>query len=516
MDLLIDGKKISVAAGATVLEAARIAGAGVPSMCYREGCGRLTSCMVCLVKDGRTGRLLPSCSAPAADGMEILTGTPDVIAARKAALELLLSEHYGDCEGPCRRGCPAGMDIPQMLRQIGAGQLREAAITVKEHIPLPAVLGRICPAPCEKVCRRAQADEAVSICLLKRYVADTDLAGKPWMPEKKKPTGKRVTIVGAGPCGLSAAYYLLGLGHQCTLMEAEKAAGGALRGLSAGGRLPSAVLESEIEIIRKMGGDFRFGVKAGGNTGELLAGCDVLILAAGAGSKALAAELGLKTGASGIEVDSSTFQTSMARVYAGGNAVKEGKMAVRSVAHGRSIAMSVDGYLSGAQQAGGLEQFDSRMGRLGKEEVAEFMRHAEQASRVKVELSAGFEAAGAVKEAARCLHCDCRKKKACRLRDYSTGYAADQAVYRGPEKKKFELVVRNGLVAYEPGKCIKCGICVKITEKAGAKLGLTFIGRGFDVKVAVPFGESIERGLAETAAECIAACPTGALAGKGG
>ena len=133
--------------------------------------------------------------------------------ARRTALELLLSDHLGDCVAPCQFGCPAKMDIPTMLRQIAAGKFREAIATVKRDIALPAMLGRICPAPCEKVCRRGDHDGAVSICLLKRLVADVDLASDdPYLPACKPSTGKRVAIVGAGPTGLSAAYYLRAVG----------------------------------------------------------------------------------------------------------------------------------------------------------------------------------------------------------------------------------------------------------------------------------------------------------------
>ena len=97
------------------------------------------------------------------------------------------------------------MDIPTMLRQIAAGQFREAIATVKRDIALPAVLGRICPAPCEKICRRGDLDAAVSICLLKRLVADVDLASsEPYSPACEPASGKRVAIVGArsdGPLG---------------------------------------------------------------------------------------------------------------------------------------------------------------------------------------------------------------------------------------------------------------------------------------------------------------------------
>ena len=119
-----------------------------------------------MVRINGNGQLVPSCATLAAEGMQVESETKAVRQVRRTALELLLSDHLGDCMAPCQFGCPAQMDIPTMLRQIVAGQWREAIATVKRDIALPAILGRICPAPCEKVCRRGDLDGAVSICLL--------------------------------------------------------------------------------------------------------------------------------------------------------------------------------------------------------------------------------------------------------------------------------------------------------------------------------------------------------------
>jgi len=98
------------------------------------------------------------------------------------------------------------------------------------------------------------------------------------------------------------------------------------------------------------------------------------------------------------------------------------------------------------------------------------------------------------------------------LRDYSEIYKVNAQRFKGEERFSVEKVKQSEDVIYEPGKCIKCGICVRITAKAGEKLGVTFTGRGFNVKVVVPFNESLSAGLEKTAADCIEACPTGALA----
>ncbi len=156
--ITIDNKRIDVESGVTIIDAARKAGVTIPTLCHRDGHPPLTSCMLCVVKVNGGERLLPACATPVVDGMVVESDCADVHGARRAALELLLGDHLGDCVGPCQTVCPAHMDIPTMIRQIAAGKLHEALITVKRHIALPAVLGRICPELCEKGCRRAQWD----------------------------------------------------------------------------------------------------------------------------------------------------------------------------------------------------------------------------------------------------------------------------------------------------------------------------------------------------------------------
>ncbi len=109
----------------TVLEAATQEGIEIPAMCYNREAGHFASCMICVVRDRSTSSLIPSCSFPAADGMDIITDDEETELARKTALELLLSEHVGDCEAPCRIACPANMDIPLMNRCIAEGDTKK-------------------------------------------------------------------------------------------------------------------------------------------------------------------------------------------------------------------------------------------------------------------------------------------------------------------------------------------------------------------------------------------------------
>jgi ferredoxin len=554
----IDNRTVEVPAGATVLQAARALGIAIPTLCHREGMAPLTSCMVCLVKVEGRAAMVPSCAAAAEEGMVVHSETPEVLAARKAALELLLSDHLGDCEGPCHSVCPAHMNIPRMIRQIKAGQMREAVATVKRDIALPAVLGRICPAPCEKGCRRAAKDSPVGICLLKRYAADVDLAStSPYLPPCKPTSDKKVAVVGAGPAGLAAAYHLLRAGHACTVFDANELPGGMLRYGVPESRLPRAVLDAEIEVIRRMGAAFRCGVRVGKDVSldELRKDFAAVAVATGAmplpvrgeehepvphahppqtacehGTPGIAFDwaLGLRAGARGIEVDHATLAASVPGVFAGGEAVGHQagpagshRMAVRAEAGGKGMAASIDQLLSGRPVTGLHRPFTVHIGSLQEGEIDLFMPGASPAPRTcpRIDDAAHAGAAppsltaeAAVTEASRCLHCDCRKADNCKLRDHSQAYQAHGARFRSGHRRTFAQLADHPRVIYESGKCIACGLCIAIAQKWQEPLGLTFIGRGFDVRVAVPFGKGLAEALQKAADECVAACPTGALA----
>jgi len=151
------------------------------------------------------------------------------------------------------------------------------------------------------------------------------------------------------------------------------------------------------------------------------------------------------------------------------------------------------------------------VGRPTAEELQAFLAEGSDAPRVEPADGKRFSAEEARREAARCLHCDCRKPVACKLRYWSQRYGANPRRFRTP-RRTFTQDRRHGEVLYEPGKCIACGLCVQIAERAGEELGLTFVGRGFDVRVAGPFSAGLDEALRRAAAECAAACPTGALA----
>ncbi len=514
--LKIDNEEIEARSGTVLMEVIRATGAMVPSMCYLEGTEHFTSCMVCVVKDKKSGKIIPSCSLMAVEGMDIISLDEEVREVRKASLELMLSEHVGDCEAPCQITCPAHMDIPLMNRFLSEGKFSEALKVVKKDIALPSVLGRVCSAPCEGACRRKPIDGAVSICLLKRYAGDQDMDSDPsWIPPKDPQSGKKITIIGAGPAGLAAAYHLALKGHQCSVIDRNEKAGGSLSKEVSADELPGDVLASEIRFIESVGITFRLNetVDVSGFN-QLLASNDAVIVATGKGESGVK-DWGLVLHPKGIEANAKTYQVGDTNVFVAGSALKPSRMAIRALGQGKEVSFSVDQYLSGGIVKGEPFMFNSRFGKLRTEEFSEYLKESEEGNRLEPALLAdGFTPKQVMEEAKRCMHCDCRDMHNCQLRIYSDEYGADQKKYKTDERLLCTKSDQHKRVIYEPSKCIKCGICVRLTVKYKEDLGFTFIGRGFDVVVGIPFNENLERGLNKAATKAALACPTGAISMK--
>jgi NADPH-dependent glutamate synthase beta subunit-like oxidoreductase len=519
--LTIDHIPVEVKEGISVMEAAAILGIQIPSMCFRHGFSNHPSCMVCLVKDLDRDHLIPSCAMPVSEGMNILTDVAEVRDARREAIELLLSDHVGDCEAPCRLSCPAFMDIPLMNRLIAAGNFKQALSVVREEIALPLVLGYICPAPCEKACKRKPLDQAVSICLLKRSTAQQEKRETPGLSDLPAGTGKKVAVIGTGPAGLSAAFFLLRSGHACVLYDQHEKAGGALQYDIPNDKLPKRALAHEIGLIREMGAEFRLGTAV---TREIFQHSirpvfDAVILATGSMTSDTADIFGIQPDEHGAFIHKKNFTTNIPGIFACGNIIREQKMAVHSVAQGKMAAKQAGIYLG--TTGAGLDRNPthksiSATGPIFPPEWEEYMKESIPDHRVEPAggFLHGFDRKEAIHEAKRCLHCDCRKPVGCKLRMYAEEFDASRKRFAGPERKLLKKSVQHEFVVYETEKCIRCGLCVEITEKHGESIGLTFAGRGFDVRISAPFHETIRQALAKTAGECVGACPTGALAFK--
>jgi formate dehydrogenase major subunit len=652
VNLTIDGRRVGVPPGTTVLEAAQWLGIRIPTMCHVPGIEPGTGCFLCAVQIEGRRTLSPACGMPVAEGMVVATGSEDVRTARKMALELLLSDHAGECVAPCAAECPAGLDIPGFVYGIATGDLNRAMEVIAERLALPGSLGRICPRLCERQCRRSDLDQGLAIGALHRYVADLRLAGRRPAPPS---TGKRVAIVGAGPAGLAAAYYLAKNGHHCTLFDAHALPGGMLRYGIPANRLPKDALDAEIDAIRLLGARFRMGerwgedftlaglreqhdavfvaigaqraqglrcqgeehalagieflervangnpaplgddvvVVGGGNTAmdcarsairlgarnvrvlyrrgrqempclmeeveaaeaegvqiELLVApvrlernvltcrrmtlgepdasgrrrpveldgsdftmeCSTVIAAIGQSvERSLAEQEGLEVTDWGIAADERTFATNLPGVFAGGDAVLGADLAVRAVAAGRMAAAAIHQFLSGEAVTGEPAMAGIAMRPIDDAERAAIFRGIERRMRSFDKVESRLSDEDAVREARRCLTCGCRKADCCLVRTLATEYGVDVYRFAGA-RRRFSQDLSHPEVIYEPGKCICCDACVRIAAAADEEPGLAMIGRGFDVAVAVPFGQPLSIGLRRVARQCAEACPTGALA----
>jgi formate dehydrogenase major subunit len=256
--LTIDGTPCHARPGQTILQAARDHGVEVPTLCDDPRLPPSGSCLLCVVEVEGTARLLLSCATEVRAGMVIRTSNDRIRATRKYLLDLLLSNHYADCRGPCYENCPAGVDVQGYLALAAAGKHAEALSLIRETNPLPSVCGRVCVRYCEANCRRAQADSAVAVNFIKRYVADLESGHLP-RPVPHAPNGSRVAIVGGGPGGLAAAYGLSRRGYAVRIYDKHPKLGGMLRYGIPDYRLPQDVLDREIEYILGFGVEVRTG-----------------------------------------------------------------------------------------------------------------------------------------------------------------------------------------------------------------------------------------------------------------
>ncbi|MBQ3289559.1 MAG: FAD-dependent oxidoreductase [Kiritimatiellae bacterium] len=285
INLTIDGAKVSVPEGSTILDAANAAGIEIPNLCFMKELKPYGACGVCVVEVEKCPKLLRACATKVAEGMVVSTKGERALRARSLALELLMGDHDGDCQGPCKLNCPAHTDCQKYVKEIAEGRFADAVATVMDTFPFPAAIGRVCPHPCEKSCRRRLVEAPISIAQLKYFAADqVRKVGNAHPVKVAPPTGKKVGIIGGGPAGLTAAFKLAQWGHSVTVYDQMPEMGGMLRYGIPAYRLPKDVLKAETDAIEALGVTFVNGFKIGRDAdfGKFRGWFDAVIVANGA------------------------------------------------------------------------------------------------------------------------------------------------------------------------------------------------------------------------------------------
>ncbi|MFW6286531.1 MAG: 2Fe-2S iron-sulfur cluster-binding protein [Candidatus Sumerlaeota bacterium] len=530
MQVTIDGQTVAVSEGMSVLDAARSAGIHIPTLCYQEDLPPQSSCFLCAVRIEGFPTLQPSCAAPVRDGMVITTNSEEVTNAHRTALELLFSDHAGMCVAPCSVACPAHLDVPGFLTPMKSGDLDEATRVLRTALPLPAVLGAVCPAYCENPCVRKDVDkQSVAIRLMHRHLAEEDLKAEKFVfPPKAESTGKRVAVLGSGPTGLSAAWFLLAAGHQAVVFETEPKPGGILRDVPPT-ELSPEILDAEINGIRRYGAGFQCDWQPrGGILDELEKDFDLVLVTVDAESKIgrLLPE----------DLPDSPANLKDGKTVAVGEKAAKPQHTVRAVATARDAVAMADQFLRGEQVSKPGRPFYFKAD-THEQEMERTIENAVKHDRVEPAISnhdqsdegsglsekvrekrdkegyRGLEevnADQARQESERCLECSCDARNDCRLRDYGAQFGIKPHRFKG-ERRLTEQDHGHPEIVYDPGKCILCGLCLRIAEKHGERPGLSFIGRGFPTRVAVPLARGWADTLKKAARECATSCPTAAL-----
>jgi len=277
---------------------------------------------------------------------------------------------YVDKTSPCNHACPAGEDIVEQIGLMAEGRFEEAWRRLMEENPLPGVCGRICPHVCERECNRKEMGGAIAIHLLEQFLAHYGASHEISLPKPEARRQGRVAIVGAGACGLSAAYFLVRLGYRVTLFEAQDEPGGRMC-LVRGNRLPKEVLKHEIAQITALGMEVRTGMLLGANLAlKDLEGFDAVLLALGhTRSRKTAIEAvgltgpdveleflksgwGLKLDEKGLAVTDEAACTGREGVFAAGEMVLGAGPVSRAVGSGKRTALAIDKYLKGVPLEG--------------------------------------------------------------------------------------------------------------------------------------------------------------------
>lgn len=475
IELTINDKKISVTPGTTILKAAEALGITIPTLCHAGGLPPKASCMICAVREMKSGKIIPSCESLVEAGMEIETNSPGVIETRKNALELLLSEHKGECEAPCLRSCPLNPDIPEMLALVREGNLVNAEKLIRNELPFAGVLCGLCSAPCEKGCRRKRIDQCVAIKdIIQSVIKINILQNTNQLSSVYEKTGRKAAVIGSGPAGISCAHFLLLKGHDVTLYHSGEFLN----------NVESEFIKHEIDMLKKTGADI---IQIDETSLNNLQQFDALI------------------------INQNIFdirEQNNDPVFECRDAVGKSDDILHSAVNGKEIAKKTHDFLTGKPEEPAGKLFNSLFGRMTDGDMNEWMKGAGRNEK-NGDLSKSESVDALKKEADRCLSCGCSKKDNCSLRYLATEYKADRTHYAG-EQVPFSKKVYNDLII-ETGKCVKCGICARISKKADWDNGFTFLKRGFDLVIGLPLDTEPDAAHRDILIECIEKCPTGAL-----
>ncbi len=353
----------------------------------------------------------------------------------------------------CAAACPIHVDVRAVLAEISRGDLTAALKALKKTLPFPGIIGRVCPHPCQTVCKRIEAGEAISIAALERACADW--GGPVDKPRVLPKRGKRVAIVGGGLSGLTAAFDLARKGYGILVYEAGDCLGGSLWGFSAEA-LPRQVIQDELALVEQVGAQVQFNTRVPRDELPRLRGeFDAVYLAVGAGGETFDLALD-KHGR--IQVDLATFATSQDGILAGGGLLRSAaeRSPIQSISDGRRAAISMDRYL----QKVSLTASRANEGAYTTQLFTNTQGIAPLAAVPISNPTQGYTRQEAVQEAQRCLQCECMEcVKVC---EYLKHYG------RHPRKYVREIYNNLSIVKGERksnqfiNSCSLCGLCGQV------------------------------------------------------
>jgi len=329
-------------------------------------------------------------------------------------------------EAPCKGACPGGIDVPRYVRFIGEGKFGEALAVIREKIPFPSVCGYVCHHPCEAKCNRGQYEEPIAIRDLKRFAAEHGNGLWRHYSRVAPSTGNRVAIIGSGPAGLTAGYYLAKQGHEVTVFEELPEPGGIMRVGISEYRLPREVLNAEIKVIEEVGVDIKTNIRIESPDKLFEQGYNAVFMSIGTHQVASMGVEGKDSpepiGGTDFNTDPDTLATSREGIFTGSDAITGPALVIEAIASGRKAATSIDKYLGGNGQIEETlappeeavpplslaelqnERHMPLKWKRPRQKISKLPDNERLGSFAEVEL--GFSEEAAIKEARRCMSCD--------------------------------------------------------------------------------------------------------------